>query len=313
MDPLRVLTELNGFFTRAEAREFGYDDRAVTSAVRARRWLRIRRGFYTFPDAWTALDEVGRHQVRSHAVLRSLGPAVALSHVSGAIEHGIDTWGVDLRRVHVTRLDGGAGRSEGDVVHHEGFCLDEDVVEVNGHLVLSPDRCAVEAASRASGDAGLVLLDSLLHKELASHDQLMTRFELMQHWPHTRPLHITVRMADGRAESPGESRGRHFFWSHHLPAPQLQFKVYDERGRLVGTTDWAWPECGLLGEFDGRVKYGRLLAPGQDPGEVVFAEKQREDLLREVTGFAMIRLIWADYERPRLTVSRIDRLLRRAA
>ena len=40
----------------------------------------------------------------------------------------------------------------------------------------------------------------------------------------------------------------------------------------------------MFGEFDGRVKYGRLLKPGQDPGEVVFAEKRREDLIRGVTG-----------------------------
>jgi hypothetical protein len=60
------------------------------------------------------------------------------------------------------------------------------------------------------------------------------------------------------------------------------------------------------------VKYGRLLKPGQDVGEVVFAEKQREDLLRELTNFRMIRLIWSDYDRPRATSLRVERLLRRA-
>ena len=73
------------------------------------------------------------------------------------------------------------------------------------------------------------------------------------------------------------------------------------------------PTHGLLGEFDGASKYGRLLTPGQDPGEVVFAEKHREDVLREVTGYGMVRLIWSDYDRPRVTVARIERLLRRTA
>ncbi|MBC7276624.1 hypothetical protein [Nocardioides sp.] len=77
----------------------------------------------------------------------------------------------------------------------------------------------------------------------------------------------------------------------------------------MGVTDWAWPEFGLLGEFDGRVKYGRLLQPGQDPGDVVFAEKRREDELREITGFSMIRLIWSDFAHPAVTAARVRRAL----
>ena len=52
-------------------------------------------------------------------------------------------------------------------------------------------------------------------------------------------------------------------WTQHLPEPQLQFKVYDEVGNLIGITDFAWPEFGLLGEFDGKIKYGRLLKDGE--------------------------------------------------
>ena len=62
-----------------------------------------------------------------------LGSRVALSHVSGVIDWDIPTWGLDLSRVHVTRLDGGAGRLEGDVVHHEGLSLDHEVVEREAH------------------------------------------------------------------------------------------------------------------------------------------------------------------------------------
>ena len=74
----------------------------------------------------------------------------------------------------------------------------------------------------------------------------------------------------------------------------LQFEVYDETGRLVGRCDFAWPEHHLLGEFDGRRKYGRGLVPGQSAEEAVFLEKRREDLLREVTQWAMVRLVWSD-------------------
>ncbi|HEY0698007.1 MAG TPA: hypothetical protein VGD43_09375 [Micromonospora sp.] len=46
-----------------------------------------------------------------------------------------------------------------------------------------------------------------------------------------------------------------------------------------------------MGEFDGRVKYGRLLRPGQDPGDAVFAEKMREDAIRD-TGLRVVRWVW---------------------
>jgi hypothetical protein len=313
MDPLRILCQTQGFFTRAEAAEAGYADRDVTRMMRGRVWHRIRRGYYTYADIWADLDDVGRHRVRGLAVAFSLGSAVALSHVSAAVMHGVSVWNVDLRRVHVTRLDGGAGRTERDVVHHEGLCLDDDVTELDGHRVIVPDRCVVEAASRVSQEAALVMFDSALHHELFDVDTLRARYELMAPWPFMRHLHVPVRMARPGSESIGETRGNWLCWVFHLPAPKPQFKVYDADGVLRGICDWGWPEHRLLGEFDGQVKYGRLLKPGQDPGEVVFAEKYREDLLRELSGFGMVRLIWVDYERPRATAARIERQLRRAA
>jgi hypothetical protein len=99
----------------------------------------------------------------------------------------------------------------------------------------------------------------------------------------------------------------------HVPEPQLQFKVYDDHGNLVGITDFAWPEFRLLGEFDGRIKYGRLLKDGEEPGDAVFREKEREDLLREITGFMMIRYIWANLFDPRTMAARTRRKMRMAA
>ena len=311
MDPLRLLTRIDGFFTRREADEAGYDDRAVAAMVRSRVWTRFRRGYYAFTDAWTQLDDLGRHRVRSRAVLRSLGPAVALSHVSAVIAHGIDVWGVPLDRVHVTRLDGGAGRDEAGVVHHVGVCLDHDLAVTDGLLVTSAVRSVFETGTRCTSEAALCLFESgLFHERFELEDLHRTHRQLID-WPGMQHLHIPTRMATGKSQSIGETRGLWLFRSHHLPAPIPQFEVHDEAGNLVGICDWGWPELGLLGEFDGRVKYGRLLKPGQDPGEVVFAEKVREDKLREATGFGMVRLVWADYERPQGTAARIARLMRR--
>lgn len=313
MDPLRILTAECGFFTRREAKEAGYDDRAVAAMVRKRIWVRFRRGAYAFGDEWSQLSDVGKHRVRSSAVLRSLGDAVALSHVSGMVRHDIDVWGVPLTRVHVTRLDGGAGRIERDVVHHEGFALDEDVMRVTGEQVLRPERCVLEASSRAKNEVALCLIEAGLRCRAFDRKQLEAAYQILQFWPFMRHLHIPIRIADGRSGSIGESRGIWTFFSLRIPLPERQVEVLDDSGKLIAVTDWKWPSYNLYGEFDGKIKYGRLLKPGQDPGDAVFEEKKREDLIREVADAKMFRLIWSDYEDPRSILARFNRLAGRRA
>lgn len=299
MDPLHSLSESVGFFTRPQALDCGIADREIAALVRHGVWRRFRRGYYCHATVWDKLDDVAQHRVRCRAVVDSMGAGtVALSHASGAVWHELETWNIDLRRVHVTRLDNGAGRAEGDVVHHEGFVASAEVTTVDGLPVLPAARCVLEAGSRTGSEEALCLLDNGLHRAAYDVPELMGQFDVMAHWPHVRHLHIPVRMADGASASVGESRGRWFFWRHGIPAPVLQFPVMDGED-LVGTTDWAWPSRGVLGEFDGRVKYGRLLEPGMTAGDVVFAEKRREDRLRSVTGFTVVRITWDDLQRPR--------------
>ena len=171
----------------------------------------------------------------------------------------------------------------------------------------------MEAATLVSSEKALVLFDSFLHEELGDHSMLFERFMSMEKWGRTRHLHIPVRMADGRADSPGESRGRWLFRLTGLPAPELQFVVRRPDGSVAGITDWGWKDYGVLGEFDGKVKYGRLLRPDESPGDAVFREKVREDEIRELTGYSMFRLIWSDLDNRPVTAARIRRLLHVAA
>ncbi len=304
---MRIVASECGFFTRREAINAGYDDNDLTRLVRAGHWVRFRRGFYAFADEWATSDEVRRHVVRSRAVLRSLGDAVALSHGSGVIAHGIDAWGIDLSRVHVTRLDGAQGRIEGDVVHHEGRAVVGDILETAFGKVLRPERCVLEAASRHQDEVALCVLDAGLRSMLFDLAELRAEHERMLSWPFMRHLQILVRMADGRAGSVGESRGRWWFRVLGFPAPELQWEVRGVDDQLLGICDWAWPQHKTLGEFDGKIKYGRLLRDGQQPGDAVFEEKKREDAIREATQFRVVRFIWDDLGRPAMTARRLER------
>lgn len=313
MDPLRVIAQSDGVFLRREALEAGYNDQAIAQMIRSRSWVRVRVGSYTFPDIWDSADPAQRHRILARAVLRRRGPGTVLTHVSAVLELDIAVWGIDLTRVHVTTLDGRTGRRERDVVVHEGRLLDSDVALVNGLYVVRPTRAVLETASLGSIEAGVVSLDSALHKGVVTAETLAASMDEFGHWPGTRHLQVSVRLADGKAESVGESRFHFLCWAQCLPAPRLQYEVRDRDGRLLGTTDFGWEEQRLLGEFDGMIKYGRLVKEGDTPFDVVRREKLREDAIREATQFGMIRLTWDDLRHPARTAERIRRMMRSAA
>jgi hypothetical protein len=310
MDDLRFLHD-DHVFGRREALEHGYRDADLRLGLRAGVLQRIRQGSYTFVDVWTAADEMERHRLRAHAVLRSHASRIALSHTSAAVEHGLRLFEPDLGRVHVTCLDRPLARSTHDVVYHEGGCPDGDLTDGGAGLVVNPVRAAVGAASLAPVRSGLVILDSLLDLELGTLDDIYREFERVSGTPYSRKLQITVRLTRKGATTVAESLSRHLMWQQHLPEPVLQFEVRDEWGNLIGITDFAWPEHGVLGEFDGMSKYGRLRRDGETPGQAVEREKTREDALRARTGWLMVRIIWSELFRPGPTAAKIRRQLER--
>ena len=312
MDPLHVMAESTGYFTRPQAMRLGYDDNAIARACRTGRWHRIRPGAYTYPDLWPDSQQ-DRQRLTGHVVADRLAPNVALSHVNGALEHGLLVWDYDLSLTHVTRLDGGAGRTEAGVIHHEGLTCGDDLALIGGRLVMQPVRAALETASLGTSEAALSLFDSLLHLGKGTPEVLEATYQTLQQWPAMQKLRVPVLMTDPRPESVGESRSRWLFHAQHLQAPELQFHVYDDHGRLLGITDFAWPEHQLFGEFDGKVKYLRHLREGETPGDAVFREKRREQLLCEQLDWRMVRLTWSDLYSPAATVARIRRLMRLAA
>ena len=310
MDELAAL-HLDHVFLRSEALKFGYDDRDLRRALQDGQLTKVRHGAYVSSLVWAEADSLERHRLRSHAVLRSHATPLALSHTSAAVEHGLRLYRPDLDKVHVVCLDKPMARSTPDVVYHRVPVQEADLEERPDHvLVVKPTRAALETASLSSVASGLVVLDGLVHQKLATVDEVHEAHARF-HGPGSRKLQITVRLVRDGAESAGESLGRHLCWSQHLPAPTLQFEVRDADGVLIGRTDYAWPEFGVLGEFDGLGKYGRLRRPDESVEQAVVREKRREDLLREITGWLMIRIIWSELYRPVETAHRIREQLSR--
>jgi hypothetical protein len=300
----------HGLFLRREALRLGYDDADLKRALKHHQIVRVRQGTYVSEKMWRTADPYGRHLLTAQGVALTHERRIALSHTTGALAWGLRLWQPDLERVHVTRLAGTTGRVESDIAYHRDTWSPEDVWARDEYMLLDPVTCALQAASLGSVVQGLVVLDSLIDLDLGDEAALSATYAAMSRSPFTRRLQVTMRLARRGAQSVGETLTRDLFFKHHIPEPQLQYKVFDG-SRLVGITDFAWPEYGLLGEFDGKIKYGRLLKPGEEPGDAVFREKKREDEIREVTGMGMIRYTFGDLFVPVTTAARTRRMLAR--
>ena len=103
---------------------------------------------------------------------------------------------------------------------------------------------------------------------------------------------VAIEIADGAAESVGESCSRVVMHQLGLAKPRLQVSFSDRFGK-IGTVDFWWPEFNLIGEFDGGVKYeDPVFLAGRTPHEALHDEKRREDRLRGL-GHGVTRWGWA--------------------
>jgi hypothetical protein len=304
----------SGIVLRRDAVAVGYDDNAIARAVRAGILTRIRQGAYAASDVWANLDAVGRHRLLSEAVLRQYDDDVAVSHGSAVLALEGPSYGLDLASVHLTHLSIGSGRRNvAGIVHHEGTCRVLDVTRLDGRWATSPARTVLDVAMLHGIEAGIVVADDFIRRELTSKDGLWQLYDSVSDWPGALILRLVIERCDGRAESVGETLGRELFRKHRVPLPIPQFQVFHPNGELAGRTDWAWPKHKCLGEFDGKQKYGRFLRAGETAADAVWREKQREDLLRELTGWSFIRLVWADLFRGEETAQRVFAALSRRA
>jgi len=300
----------HGILLRRTAVAAGIDDKWLHRLTKAGELIRMRHGAYVDPAVWLPAMPAGRHVLLGRAVMQQYDDRVALSHTSAHVRRGGPDWGLDLDTVHLTNLFGRGDREKAGITHHRGWAGAHDVTRVDDHWITAPGRSAAETATLAPLMPAVCVLDWTLHQQLATREELERHAsELMRDWSDSPVLQLAVPRCDGRSESVGESRLRVLFEDHGFTV-EPQWKVFHPSGRLAGRVDLLLRELGLMVEFDGATKYGRLLRPGQTINDVIREERAREVLLEELTGLRMFRVIWIDLDRQQQT---IDRALHAAA
>ncbi|WP_407444017.1 hypothetical protein [Rhodococcus sp. (in: high G+C Gram-positive bacteria)] len=287
--------------TRKSLTAAGTSDNDLRNSLRAGTLVLLARGVYLRRTDYDALDEAGRHRVHARHVGSHLEPGEAISHVSAAVLHHLDIWKVPLTRVHVSR-PGRSGRVTPHLHAHRTTWGDDDLVDIRGVAVTSVARTVVDLARTLPRDEAVAIGDSALRLHPDTRPHLARVLARARHRTGTTAAASILEFLDGRSESVGESLSRIRMREAGLPVPDLQREVVVRDGRRY-RLDFFWNGLGIVGEFDGNIKY-------RDRRDLL-AEKRREDALRDL-GLEVVRWNWAELGRFEVVAGRFARAVARA-
>jgi len=274
-------------------------------------WTRLRRGSYLSRENWDRMDAAERHRVRAGDIGRQLVDGAAISHLSAAVVHGLPIPPMTLPRVHVTWPMSPGRRGTTNIHPHRGRVDAADLTVVDGIPVTDIARTVFDVARASGPRTAVAVADGALRLKRCGPADLVGVLDRYRNTPGGRSVAQIVDFADGRSDSVGESISRVQFAQIGLPAPDLQARIANAEGEIFAQVDFEFTGLGTVGEFDGRQKYVRLLRPGQTPSDVVFAEKVREDRIRD-TGREVVRLVWDDLNRNIVVLARFRAAFARA-
>jgi hypothetical protein len=216
-------------------------------------------------------------------------PTAAISHVSAA-----RLWGLPVG----PQLDPGVRLT--DPAHGRrgrGFRvtrapLDAAEIRTRGAFRLTAAaRTLIDCARERPLEEAVVAMDAGLLAGKVTQQQLVDAATRAGRWPGGPRATRALSLADGRAESPLETRGRLRIVGAGLPSPELQVEIR-VGGRLIAVVDAWFDDAAVAVEFDGRVKYADPWR-GRSPAQVLWAEKRREDELRALD-IGVVRVTEAD-------------------
>ncbi len=266
----------------------------INHRVRSGRWTSLRRGVYLREEARaSAVDRFARaredHVLASIAAsLRWQASIVGLTSAATVLDLPL-TSGVPQEVQLLVPRHGWAGTRAGVRALRSDVPTDHMTWLPQWSAgVTSVARTWVDIARTESLADALSVGDHCLREGLVSVDELREAVDRLGETRGVRRALEALVHLDGRRETPLESLSWARFLEWGIPLPEIQREFYDASG-FIGRVDFFWPELGIVGEADGRLKYDREMA--------LWKEKRREDRLRS-HGLGMVRWGWGDMASP---------------
>ena len=219
-------------------------DGLLTQAqLRSAAWRRLMRGVYAdsrLPDT---------HELRCRAVATYLlpgGGVIAGRSAATLLGPGLSN-AADPVEILVPAQ--ARPRSREVMAHGSALAPDEWCV-VRGMPVTTPVRTCRDLTQWLPTVEAVVLVDRMLRGNLVTAVDLSGYAARRRGAPGSARFTRVLSLADGRAESPQESRLRVTLVLAGLPAPRVQWEIYDAGGFIAGV-DLAYPDAMVAVEYDG--------------------------------------------------------------
>jgi hypothetical protein len=213
---------------------------------------------------------VSRHALRSRyrPVYRNV--YVPIGHEMTAAGRGVAAWlwsgrqsaltGLSAAALHGVRwIDPGLpaevyrrnGKPVDGIVIHRDELQDDEVCVVRGIPATTPARTALDLGRRKGLASALIRIDALANRTNVEPAEVEC---LMQRHPGVRglvQLRQVLRLMDGGAESPQETKTRLLIVRSGLPKPETQIRVLDRINYPFARLDMGYRELKVAVEFDG--------------------------------------------------------------
>ncbi|MFF5176883.1 type IV toxin-antitoxin system AbiEi family antitoxin domain-containing protein [Micromonospora sp. NPDC000316] len=288
MGPHQLLRDLaarqDGMITLAQALRVGLTRDQVRQLHRSGSWQRLLRGCFV-PDAGLSDSTLRRARIR--AAVHSLGPG-AFAVLDTALElRGI----AGLRRSPQVHVSVPVDRPRPQralapwLIVHQLTLGPGDVDEVAGVRTTSALRAVADVILRVDRYPAVSVLDSALNLNHLTPAQLALIPGLIQGRRGAVAARSHIAEADGRAQSPLETRTRLRCVDGRVPPDALQLEVRDDDGYLLGIGDLGWRGPRVIAEADGRDAHGTP--------EAAYADRRRQNRLVNA-GWTILRFTWRD-------------------
>ena len=210
--------------------------------------------------------------------------------------HGLDVEPCDPIEVGLPKLSTTSHLAGTSLVRSD--FTDSEICEVRGLPATTPLRTLADIARHERAVESVVILDMAVRARIVTLDELLA-------WPETHARHRglgrlkrSISLADGRSESPMETRLRVLLVAGGLPSPCVQADVYDSSGGFLARADLLYPDARLVIEYDGASHRSSLAADNRRQNRLIGA------------GYRVLRFTGADVlHTPASVVGQVQRAL----
>ncbi|OLT44706.1 hypothetical protein BJF85_19730 [Saccharomonospora sp. CUA-673] len=199
-------------------------------------------------------DRATDFMTRVAAFQLTIGPSSVVAGESALRVYGCDAGSASP--VHLLVPPECKARNRPGLLMQRGSYETQDVADVNGLRVLTPDAAVAEVLRRSPPRTALACADQAIRMlnesdRLAFRALVDARISTATSGRGRRQARRLYQLAHGLAESPAESAMLLTVVDGGFPIPGQQYSVTDLTGREVYRLDFAWPELLVALEYDG--------------------------------------------------------------